>query len=107
MNKHRTFSIAKISKGPPVGHPGIPIWRAVRPISKEPIAMEEVAGLEAAKRNAMWGTYGKPFRHPVRWVRLIDCSTDHLEAILQTEYQIRGGDYETIIRSILQDRSSQ
>jgi hypothetical protein len=72
-----------------------------------------VDGLEEAKKQATWGTYGKNGlthcrgtcpEHQLRYVRLIDCSTEHLLAIVNSQYQIKGGDYEEIILSILKDR---
>lgn len=60
--------------------------------------------MERAKQTAMWGTYGKLRSEPLRYVRLIDCATDHLQAILRTQPQVKGDDYETIILSILADR---
>jgi hypothetical protein len=42
-------------------------------------------------KKLMWGTYGKsdvPGQlgpGPLRWVRFIDCSTDHLKTILKTQ----------------------
>lgn len=45
----------------------------------------------------LWGTYGKGgvehcagtcLLHPLRWVKLADCSTDHLQAILRTQHHI-------------------
>jgi hypothetical protein len=79
-----------------------------------------VASLQEAKEKAVWGTFGKGGvehcnehcngacnKHPLRVVRLIDCSTEHLQAILRTQYQIRGHAYEEIILSILADRGIQ
>lgn len=63
-----------------------------------------VSSFEQAKRLAEWGTYGKNGNEPLRWVRLIDCSTEHLENILRTQPQIRGHIYQRIIKSILNDR---
>lgn len=81
--------------------------------------MIEVEGLYAAKQLAMWGTYGKGGaehcsgtcpEHPLRWKRLIDCDTEHLQAILRTQWQlwypgVAGTcDYPDIIKAILKDR---
>ncbi len=51
----------------------------------------------------MWGTYGKPAQLPLRWVRLVDCSSEHLQAILDTQpiHDI----YRTTIESILIQRN--
>lgn len=63
--------------------------------------------------NAMWGTYGKHAErhcggtcpeHRLRWVRLVDCKTPHLLAILATQYQIAGTNYPHIIGLILMSR---
>lgn len=62
----------------------------------------EVTNIEVAKRLAEWGTYGYDGKQPLTYVRLIDCSTDHLKAILR---QVGGlSDYGVIINSILKDR---
>lgn len=68
--------------------------------------------MEVAKQYAQWGTFGKGGMehckgtcpdHQLRWVRLIDCETDHLKAILANCPHI-SSDYEEIIISILTDR---
>jgi hypothetical protein len=68
---------------------------------------------EAAKNRAMWGTFGEGGvehcggscpEHQLRWKRLVDCDTGHLQAILRTQAQIIGHRYEGYIRSILADR---
>ena|SRR5271154_1621992 len=65
------------------------------------------------KNTAMWGTYGKggvehcngtcPL-HQLEWKKLVDCYTEHLQAILRTQPQIVGHEYTDIIHSILADR---
>jgi hypothetical protein len=65
------------------------------------------------KQHALWGTYGKggavhcggtcPL-HRLQWVRLVDCTTEHLQAILRTQSQIRNTAYPGLIASILRDR---
>lgn len=69
--------------------------------------------IRANKFQAMWGTYGKngathcggtcPL-HPLVWKRLIDCETEHLQAILRTQHHIRGHYYTDLIHEILADR---
>jgi len=81
-------------------HPERPVWNSFETIDE-------------AKLNAIWGTYGKhgakhcggncPL-HQLRWVRLVDCETPHLFAILSTQPQIRDTQYPTIITAILKDR---
>jgi hypothetical protein len=63
--------------------------------------------------TAMWGTFGKggvehcggtcPL-HQLKWKRLVDCDTEHLQAILRTQHQIVGHYYTDYIHSILKDR---
>lgn len=65
------------------------------------------------KQHALWGTYGKggavhcggtcPM-HRLRWVRLVECTTEHLQAILRTQAQIRNTEYPALIANILRDR---
>lgn len=56
------------------------------------------------KNNLRWGTRGKDGTDPLTYVRLIDCSTEHLRAILTTQYP--STDYKMVIRSIIEDRES-
>lgn len=62
-----------------------------------------VSGLENAAKVAEWGTFG-PFQRiaDFKWVRLMDCSTEHLKAI-QRQVGIRS-DYYEIINFILNSR---
>lgn len=56
------------------------------------------------KNHLRWGTRGKDGTDPLTYVRLIDCSTEHLRAILATQYP--SPDYKMVIRSIIEDRES-
>ena len=40
---------------------------------------------EKIVKKLRWGTYGKSGKNKLRWVKLINCSTSHLEAILRTQ----------------------
>jgi hypothetical protein len=62
-----------------------------------------VMDLETAKNNAVWGTYGKNSDQPLTWKRLVDCETEHLQAILRTVPGISYS-YTQIIHGILWDR---
>lgn len=64
------------------------------------------APIEDIIQIARWGTYGKSGKEPLKWVKLIDCETEHLEAILNTQSQISSG-YRLIIQTILQQRKYQ
>ena len=77
--------------------------------------LEPTDDLPEFKRKALWGTYGKYGEHELQWVRLIDCSSDHLRAILsgkQTYSKVKqalmvaiiGPYMSRIIESILEDR---
>lgn len=53
-----------------------------------------------------WGTYGPPgAKHALKYVRLGDCSTDHLVAILRTQDQITD-EYRNGIKYILRKRGN-
>jgi hypothetical protein len=64
----------------------------------------QVSDFGTAKAMATWGTYGKSGKDPLKYVRLVDCETPHLQAILKTQWQIANTVYEKIIKSILDDR---
>lgn len=61
--------------------------------------------LETRIDRALWGTYGKEGtpRH-FRWVFLKDCETEHLQAILKTQPQVKGVWIEEVIKAILVKR---
>jgi len=56
--------------------------------------------LDVIKQKLLWGTRGKDGKQPFRWVRLIDCSAEHLQAILDT--QIISSLYRDVIKSIME-----
>jgi hypothetical protein len=71
---------------------------------------------EDVKKVTVWGTFGKGGvehcegscpEHRLRWVRLIDCETDHLLAILANCPHVLNTDIERIIREILLDRAPE
>ena len=55
------------------------------------------------KNKLIWGTYGKEGNNPLTWVKLIDCETDHLKAILLNCKKI-GVLYSHVIETILFER---
>ena len=69
---------------------------------------------EQAKENAVWGTFGKGGvehcggicpEHRLRWVKLIDCDTEHLKLLIaQRQPGIYSYGYKEIISAILKDR---
>ncbi len=59
---------------------------------------------EVEGSNLLWGTYGKSGKEPFREVKLKDCETDHLQAILRTESWHLPDNYDQAIRRILASR---
>jgi hypothetical protein len=68
---------------------------------------------EDVKKILVWGTNGKGGfehchgtcpEHQLRWVRLIDCETEHLQAILANCPHVRYTLAESVIKEILKDR---
>ena len=57
------------------------------------------------KSKLLWGTRGKDGKQPFKYVRLLNCDTNHLKMILKTQ-QI-SPIYESVIKSILKDRQPQ
>jgi hypothetical protein len=62
--------------------------------------------LPQAVQAAMWGTYGKDGQGPLRNVRLIDCSSEHLGMILVQIAPTVGHPYISYISQILIARQS-
>lgn len=67
----------------------------IRPVAK-------AAEIEGA--DLLWGTYGKSGKETLRAVKLGDCETDHLQAILRTESWHLTVQYDQAIRRILVSR---
>lgn len=61
--------------------------------------------LEKIKNKLLWGTYGKDGKGPYTQKLLIDCETNHLEKILETQSNLTDL-YKMIINSILEDRKN-
>lgn len=38
--------------------------------------------------DLLWGTYGKSGKEPLKWVKLGDCDTEHLQNILRTQAHV-------------------
>jgi len=55
------------------------------------------------KRRMLWGTYGLNGDHPLKWVPLFECTTEHLQAILRTQLCISRST-QLLIMEILHDR---
>lgn len=55
------------------------------------------------QENLQWGTYGPKGDQPLKWVRLGDCETAHLEAILRGHHT-SAALYVIAICNILRDR---
>lgn len=62
-----------------------------------------VTDLQKAIETAEWGTYGPTGTDKLKYVRLIDCSTEHLEAILKQCQQYHDT-YVILINEILKQR---
>ena len=50
------------------------------------LPVAKAAPVEGA--DLLWGTYGKSGKEPLKWVKLGDCETEHLQAILRTQPQL-------------------
>lgn len=63
--------------------------------------------IKKLKYLVKWGTYGKDGKEPLHYVRLIDCSSEHLAKIIEN-LSITGicanPAYVAIIKAILKDR---
>jgi hypothetical protein len=54
-----------------------------------------------------WGTYGLPPKLPVKWIKLEDCTTDHLQNIFRTQYPFIDNTYRTAIVYLLKERKAE
>ncbi len=61
--------------------------------------------LEDAKKLFVWGTYGKEGNEPLQWKRIVDCTTNHLEAIVKIpNIDVNHAGY--LINEVLKDRKT-
>lgn len=59
--------------------------------------------MDLIANRAVWGTRGKDGKEPLKYIKLKDATTEHLEAILRTQ-PIGGKWIEKAIRHILKER---
>lgn len=72
------------------------IYRAIENCSDEGVKfgilsfVDQRSGLSAEFiiSEFTWGTYGINGKNPLKYVKLVDCSTEHLNNILRTQPQI-------------------
>ncbi len=69
--------------------------------------IEKTDEMHLAPSDLPWGTYGKDPIETLSWVRLGQCSTEHLEAILKTQFQIKETKYETAIGELITNRKKE
>ena len=70
----------------------------------ESLNLIESDPFEMKKKKLIWGTYGKDGKQPLKWVKLIECETEHLKAVLRINIAPM---YIEVINSILEDRTIQ
>lgn len=84
------------------------------PNEVEELFIWEDSPIEEAQQRKVWGTYGKNGDEELRYVRLVDCSSDHLENILaqvdlssnkEAKDKKMVALYRKIIRNILKGRN--
>lgn len=54
----------------------------------EELSLYSTDPFERIREEFKWGTRGKGGDQPLEWVKLKDLSTDHIKAIISTQYQI-------------------
>lgn len=69
----------------------------------ESFIIDHKTPFEEVKEKLVWGTYGKKGDQPLKYVPLINCTTDHLHAILKNVKNL-GPMHEAVMVSILKDR---
>ena len=73
-------------------HPNVVEW-----------SLNEDSTWEECKEKVLWGTYGINGDEPKTWVPLSKCTTEHLQAILDTQKHLSRSLIE-LIEDILKDR---
>jgi hypothetical protein len=69
----------------------------------EEFSVTQNDSFEFLKEKFLWGTRGKDGNESFKWVRLQECNSSHLKAILRTQDQINLMT-ESVIKSILAER---
>lgn len=63
--------------------------------------------IESSMKKLIWGTYGKSGREPLKFVKLFDCETEHLNNILKNMSNTISDYYKINILHILEYRGLQ
>lgn len=61
---------------------------------------------ELQRSSFKWKSYGKLGNEPGRWTALKDLTREHIEAILETQWHIRGSYVEDLFKKELEYRDS-
>lgn len=78
---------------------GLPTQSEIKKAKKDAIK-----SLSDEAKNAVWGTYGVSGKDPLKWVYLVDCSTEHLNGIMAQVTLDPNHPYIAIIMEILKSR---
>jgi hypothetical protein len=66
--------------------------------------LDDTEPFHTIKHRLLWGTRGLDGHQPLKWVRLMDCTSDHLQAILDYPYPTNkrlSSLYKKVIKDIL------
>lgn len=78
---------------------GLPTQSEIKKAKKK-----AVESLSDEAKKAVWGTYGPSGKDPLKWVYLVDCSTEHLNGIMAQVTLNTDHPYIPIIMEILASR---
>ena len=72
----------------------------------EDLFLDHNSTIKEIKEKLLWGTRGKNGDEPFCWVKLIECNTGHLQAILDTQHQMNPL-HRYIVMLILEEKKSE
>lgn len=87
------------------GHEYIRCSYGTIPNMFEDLTLNDTSPLKEKVDKMVWGTYGKNGDEPLKWVKLNECTTDHLSAILENARP--NPEIQRVIRTILVKRNNK
>jgi hypothetical protein len=87
------------------GHEYIRCSYGTIPNMFEDLTLNDTSPLKEKVDKMVWGTYGKNGDEPLKWVKLNECTTDHLSAILENARP--NLEIQRVIRTILVKRNNK
>ena len=86
---------------------GISVRRSVNKVPYEDLSIDITDDFEKVRTAKFWGSYGKDGKSEKRMMALEEMESDHIDAILATQKQVKGTQFEKIFLEEIKYRAEK